>query len=413
MEFPVSHYVMDGKWNWEVLNQLLPREICEKILAIKPPSNGKSDFPCWNLTSDGNFSLKSAYFIMHDKHHSFPTKQDSFQHIWSWQGPNRYKAFLWKIAHDKILTNEERHHRGMTRENLCPRCGDYPETIMHVLRDCEELKMFWNDLICQDDWSKFFSLGLHRWIDWNITTSHIGSKHDNWQIFFGVAVCELWKDRNSLVFNRKSLIENQLLRLVTNQANFITSSSNLHVESNLYPSKRSIEVSWTPPPHDHYKVNVDGSHKKSSGISTCGGLIRDSNGKCIRGFYNRLGSCSAVWAELWALHIGIEMANQLNIKNVIFEMDSLVVVNMVNLGSSPNAFLQPLLQEVTTLLHHPGWSTSVCHVYREANRCADLLANLGHTSLDFNCNFIDVFSPTLKLLLEDDVRGVSFPRLIQ
>jgi ribonuclease HI len=120
-----------------------------------------------------------------------------------------------------------------------------------------------------------------------------------------------------------------------------------------------------------------------------------------------------VWAELWALRIGIEMANQLNIKNVIFEMDSLVVVNMVNLGSSPNAFLQPLLQEVITLLRHPGWSTSVCHVYREANRCADLLANLGHTSLDFNCNFIDVFSPTLKLLLEDDVRGVSFPRLIQ
>jgi ribonuclease HI len=284
---------------------------------------------------------------------------------------------------------------------------------MHVLRDCEEVKMFWNDLICQDDWSKFFSLGLNRWLDWNITTLHIGSKHDNWQIFFRVAVYELWKDRNSLVFNRKSLIENQLLYLATNQANFITSSSNLHVESNLYPSKRSIEVSWTPPPHDHYKVNVDGSHKKSSGISTCGGLIRDSNGKCIRGFYNRLGSCSAVWAELWALRIGIEMANQLNIKNVIFEMDSLVVVNMVNLGSSPNAFLQPLLQEVITLLHHPGWSTSVCHVYREANRCADLLANLGHTSLDFNCNFIDVFSPTLKLLLEDDVRGVSFPRLIQ
>jgi hypothetical protein len=64
MEFPVSHYVMDGKWNWEVLNQLLPQEICEKILAIKPPSNGKSDFPCWNLTSDENFSLKSAYLIL-------------------------------------------------------------------------------------------------------------------------------------------------------------------------------------------------------------------------------------------------------------------------------------------------------------------------------------------------------------
>jgi ribonuclease HI len=98
------------------------------------------------------------------------------------------------------------------------------------------------------------------------------------------------------------------------------------VDSNLYLSKRSIEVSWTPPPRDHYKVNVDGYHKKSSENSTCGGLIRDSNGKCIRGFYNKLSFCS-VWTELGALRIGIEMANQLNIKNVIFEMDSLVVVN--------------------------------------------------------------------------------------
>jgi DNA-directed RNA polymerase specialized sigma24 family protein len=59
---------------------------------------------------------------MHDKHHSFPTNQDSFQHIWFWQGPNRYKTFLWKIAHNKIFTNEKRHHRGMTIDNLCPGC---------------------------------------------------------------------------------------------------------------------------------------------------------------------------------------------------------------------------------------------------------------------------------------------------
>ncbi|GAU48769.1 hypothetical protein TSUD_406120 [Trifolium subterraneum] len=50
-------------------------------------------------------------------------------------------------------------------------------------------------------------------------------------------------------------------------------------------------------------------------------------------------------AELWAIRIGIDMASQLNIRNVSFEMDSLVVVNMVNSGSTPNAFLQPLLQE--------------------------------------------------------------------
>ncbi|MCI25708.1 hypothetical protein A2U01_0046899, partial [Trifolium medium] len=66
-----------------------------------------------------------------------------------------------------------------------------------------------------------------------------------------------------------------------------------------------------------------------------------------------------VWAALWALRIRIDMASQLNIRNTIFEMDSLVVVHMVNSGSTPNAFLQPLLQEVISLLYHPEWRTSV------------------------------------------------------
>ncbi|KAK2354256.1 Polynucleotidyl transferase, ribonuclease H superfamily protein [Trifolium repens] len=150
--------------------------------------------------------------------------------------------------------------------------------------------------------------------------------------------------------------------MVTNQVNFIISSSISNGEAQHHQSRRNIDVSWIPPLQDHYKVNIDESHKKSTRISTCGGLIRYSHGKFIRDFYNRLGSCSAVWAELRALRIGIDMASQLNIRNVCFEMDSLVVLNMVNSGLTPNAFLQPLLQEVISLLHRPGWRTSVSYV---------------------------------------------------
>ncbi|XP_045797643.1 uncharacterized protein LOC123891800 [Trifolium pratense] len=213
----------------------------KKFTVVKPPSNGKSDFPCWNRTTDDDAWQTSL----------LPTNQNIFQHIWSWQDPNRYKSFLWNIAHDKILTNDARYHRGMTKDNLCPICGDYLETVMHV------------------------------------------------------------------VFNRKSLIGNQLLRMVTNLVNFIISSSNSNEEAQSHQS-RHIDVSWKPPPQDHYKVNIDESHKKSTRISTCGGLIRDSHGKFICGFYNRLVSCYFVWVKLWSLCIGIDMTSQFNIKNIIF-----------------------------------------------------------------------------------------------
>jgi len=48
-------------------------------------------------------------------------------------------------------------------------------------------------------------------------------------------------------------------------------------------------------------------------------------------------------------------------------MDSRVLVIMVNCGSSPNAFIQPFLQEDASLLPLPRWNTYVCHVYQAAN----------------------------------------------
>lgn len=36
-------------------------------MVIKPPAPGAhSDFPCWDLTSDGQFSLKSTYGILYE-----------------------------------------------------------------------------------------------------------------------------------------------------------------------------------------------------------------------------------------------------------------------------------------------------------------------------------------------------------
>lgn len=35
-----------------------------------------------------------------------------------------------------------------------------PETVMHVVRDCEQVQNFWAPLINPEQFSRFFSLGL-------------------------------------------------------------------------------------------------------------------------------------------------------------------------------------------------------------------------------------------------------------
>lgn len=108
-------------------------------------------------------------------------------------------------------------------------------------------------------------------------------------------------------------------------------------------------------------------------------------------------------------YTGIDMTSQLNIRNTIFEMDSMIMVNMVTSGSSQNS----LLHEVISLIHRPIWRTSVCQVHCEAKQCVDLLTNLIHSSLYFNYIYVcNVFRSTLKLLPEDDVRCNSLSHLI-
>lgn len=56
-DFCVAHYVKDNGWDWVYLKTWIPEDICQKLAVIKPPVAGTGDFPCWKLTSDGQFSL--------------------------------------------------------------------------------------------------------------------------------------------------------------------------------------------------------------------------------------------------------------------------------------------------------------------------------------------------------------------
>lgn len=156
----------------------------------------------------------------------------------------------------------------------------------------------------------------------------------------------------------------------------------------LPPAKRQVMVSWTPPPPNAFKINVDGSHNSTQGCTACGGLIRDSCGNFGKGFYCNLGLSNPLWAEMWALLLGTRLARTLSLREVVFEMDSLTIVQTVNKGYSNVPYLQPLLDEVLHLLRLLDWKASVTHSYREANRCADHLAALRHGS-DFSWTMLD------------------------
>jgi hypothetical protein len=135
IEYSVSNYVINENWNWDLITNRLPDSICSLIAKLKVPTNGKNDMPNWDLSNDGNFSLKTAYNIISGLNNDTTNIHSLFDQVWQWKGPTRVRTILWKLAHGSLLTNAVRAHRQMTNDDLCPRCQSQPETIMHMLRD--------------------------------------------------------------------------------------------------------------------------------------------------------------------------------------------------------------------------------------------------------------------------------------
>lgn len=62
------------------------------------------------------------------------------------------------------------------------------------------------------------------------------------------------------------------------------------------------EIGWTAPPSGWTKLNVDGSVLVSLRAAAAGGLLGDGSGELLVGFYCKLGICSVLEAEIWAVY---------------------------------------------------------------------------------------------------------------
>lgn len=91
-------------------------------------------------------------------------------------------------------------------------------------------------------------------------------------------------------------------------------------------------------------------------------------------------------------------------------LDSKAVVECLKGKKDGNFRGWSLIWEIRKLLNS-GWTTKILHMYREANKFADILANIG---CDQEPHIIEYEHPPSAISHEliSDVMGVSTPRLI-
>ncbi|CAN1762774.1 Putative ribonuclease H protein At1g65750 [Linum perenne] len=161
----------------------------------------RDDELIWGPDPRGKFTLKSAYELV-DRSTDNPTC-DLWKIVWKWEGPCRVKNFLWLVAHNRILTNVERHRRHMADETRCVRCPDAPEDSLHVLRDFHMARELWMSLIPNIQVGTLFTVDAQTWMCTGLLDHHSCLQ-------FGIVICMLWKARNEAVFENKFVTCDQL-----------------------------------------------------------------------------------------------------------------------------------------------------------------------------------------------------------
>jgi ribonuclease HI len=123
-----------------------------------------------------------------------------------------------------------------------------------------------------------------------------------------------------------------------------------------------------------------------------------------------LGMCSAYVAELWGVFEGLRYARSLGFNRVELNVDSSIVNQVLRKPGYGRPLGGSLVMRIRKLLEL-DWEVVIDHVYREANKCADMLANIGCT-LDTHMVYYDICPIECHSVMLADVLGIATPRSI-
>lgn len=164
------------------------------------------------------------------------------------------------------------------------------------------------------------------------------------------------------------------------------------------------QVKWEKPELGWLKLNTDGSWNATSSKASGGGLIRDELGNWVVGFTRKLGRMNSLTAEVWALRDGLLLCHQMNIPAIIVELDAKVLVDAISNPRYSNTVISPIFYDCKCLLSQIP-QVRIKHIFREANKCANRLANFAHSQ---DLEFITHSVPPVDLIsfVEADCIGI-------
>lgn len=249
-----------------------------------------------------------------------------------------------------------------------------PENIDHLFWGCPKAAALWDTIPSGQRMRDGFVNSTFDWISVNLkkqNTLSIGNEVP-WNVLFCSTLWQNWKDWNRKSFDNfdsDPTVSSKVLCCYV--AEIVEAYKSILLTG---PLKHKL-TPWFPPSTGNIKLNTDGCWYESTRKAGFGGIFRDDKGSWILGYHGKTAARSSLETEIWSIYKGLTIILERGLSNVQIESDSQTAVILFNDGPSANLPQSNILHDGRYLLNRTG--STLTHIYRGANKCADFLAHLG------------------------------------
>ncbi|XP_074328182.1 uncharacterized protein LOC141666094 [Apium graveolens] len=345
------------------------------ILNTRIPQNGTRDRIAWVHTTNGQYSVKSAYYQWSQAHSVGEeiSRSVGWKRLWQLPVPHKIRVFIWRLCRNTIPVRYRLSGKGVPVTISCSVCIVDVEHLRHLFFECSFARECWQ--LLDLDFDMYDMEYVSNWLVSFFATGQLMVLVKMAAMLWGI-----WYARNKCIFEGKvmtpAVVKAWCLKQVDEwQAVNIKSA---HAQ-NTGDVAGNGNQRWKRPREGHLKVNVDAAVTEGQGFFSVGMVLRE-----VTVFEaEATGILEAVlWAREWTADL------------VTIESDSLLSVNAVNQNQNCLLELGDFLQYCRELLRSNG-RLVLCHVKKHANKVVHQLAK-------FPCepNSFIVYSSPPSLMLE-------------
>jgi hypothetical protein len=189
-------------WNCSFIDNMFSANVTKIIKSIPLCPSLPPDKIIWSGTSNGMFSVRSAYHMglellrrQEGECSSRPSRDDFWKKHWAIKAPNSSKIFLSRACQNLLPTKHNLLKKGVVEDDLCPCCKIQEESIIHALWIFPSAQDVWGSgsIVFQKCPSMFSGMV-------ELVSFLFNRLNDDLLSLMVAVFCSIWLRRNKLVF---------------------------------------------------------------------------------------------------------------------------------------------------------------------------------------------------------------------